>query len=154
MVAQGPTSSSGLPVVAFSRGQTAHLDLAAGKHLQFNRKILDINAAIDADGIFKCVTAGLYAFHFNALTDSNTTLWLDIYKNNNSVGTAYAHANASYADAGNSVILYLNVNDQIMVRTHGNFANSLYGAPDQIYSTFTGILLDSGIHGTCSLIQL
>ena len=136
-----------LPVVVFSNGQSTHLALNAGQHVAFNEHLLNIGANVDPNGVFTCVQPGLYAFHFYSLAKLGQEMWLDIYKNNMSVGTAYGYTTGSYGDAGNSVILTLVAGDTVYIRVHDRYTNALYGADHEIYTTFTGVLLDSGMFG-------
>ncbi|OWF47454.1 uncharacterized protein LOC110454364 [Mizuhopecten yessoensis] len=140
--------TSYIPVVAFTQGQTSHLYLTQGEILSYNKLITKFNSVIDTNGVFTADTAGLYAFHFYSLTKVNTRLWLEIMMNDNLVASAYAHSSSSngYADAGNSVILELTSGDTVYVKAHDQYENILYGKNDQIYTTFTGVLIDSGYY--------
>ncbi|XP_033763529.1 uncharacterized protein LOC117344813 [Pecten maximus] len=103
--------TSYIPAVAFTQGQTAHLNLTQGEILSYNKLITNFNSVIGANGVFTADTEGLYAFHFYSLTKANTKLWLEIMLNGNLVASAFAHSSSTngYADAGNSVILELSV---------------------------------------------
>ena len=126
-------------------------DLDAGETLIFDKTILNVGATLNNNNtLFTCTVPGLYAFHFYALTDVGDELWLSLYKNNNDLlSTAYSHSPSStgYGDAGNSAIVDLNVGDTVSVRAHDAFHNAIYGASDEIYTTFSGVLIDSGMVG-------
>ena len=149
MSAQAAASSSNVPVVAFSQGQTSGLTFTAGDNVPFDKVLANIGASLDSHGVFTCVTPGLYAFHFYSLAKLNQEMWLDLYKNNMSIGAAYGYTNGSYGDAGNSAIVNLVAGDIVYVKAHDQFNNALYGAADQVYTTFTGVLLDSIAIGDC-----
>ncbi|XP_069108630.1 complement C1q tumor necrosis factor-related protein 4-like [Argopecten irradians] len=138
--------SSQIPVAAFTKGQTTHLHLTQGEIINYNKLISKVDANIDDNGVFHATQQGLYAFHFYSLTRLNTELWMELYKNTELICSAYAHtpSQAGYADAGNSALLYLNPGDTVYVKAHDAYDTTLYGVPDEIYSTFTGVLLDSG----------
>ena len=92
-------------------------------------------------GNFICYTAGIYKFQVYALTKNDTKVWLEFYKNNDMVVSVYAHTIKDYADTGNSVILELEIGDTVYVKTRDQYNVVVYGAPDEIYSTFTGVYL-------------
>ncbi|XP_069108631.1 complement C1q tumor necrosis factor-related protein 4-like [Argopecten irradians] len=134
------------PVAAFTKGLTSHLHLVQGENLNFDKIITNVNAHIDANGVFQATKQGMYAFHFYSLTRQNTELWIELYKNTELICSAYAHnpSQGGYADAGNSALLYLTPGDTVYVKAHDAYDNTFYGEEDQIYTTFTGVLLDSG----------
>ncbi|XP_060069407.1 uncharacterized protein LOC132549485 [Ylistrum balloti] len=138
--------TSQLPVAAFSRGQTTHLHLVQGETLNYNKIITSVHTDVDNSGVFHAAQTGLYAFHFYSLTRENSELWVELYKNTQLICSAYAHnpSSSGYADAGNSALLNLNSGDTVYVKAHDAYDNSLYGASDEIYTTFTGVLIDSG----------
>ena len=79
-------------------------------------------------------------FHIHAY-DSNTdkAMWLELLHNNN-VTISISGYN-SHTSGGNTVMLKLNKYDRVEVKGRDRQAFSLFGLPDQIYSTFTGYLL-------------
>nr|AGI44588.1 C1q domain containing protein [Azumapecten farreri] len=138
--------SAQLPTMAFTKGQTSHLNIQQGEHLSYNKIITDFQANVGSDGVFNASRDGLYAFHFYSLTRQNKELWLELYKNTQLICSAYAHTPSAsgFADAGNSALLYLTRGDIVYVKAHDQYANSIYGAADEIYTTFTGVLIHSG----------
>jgi len=70
------------------------------------------------------------------------------------VASSYGYSTGTYADSGNSAMLHLTTGDRVYIKAHDDYDNALYGAPDQIYTTFTGVLLDSGSYGTLVSITL
>ena len=70
-------------------------------------------------------------------------MFLDLYLNDRYINSVYGQA-SSYVDGGNSAILDLNTGDRLRVKSRPNEHNiGLFGRPDEIYSTFSGILLTS-----------
>lgn len=64
-----------------------------------------------------------------------------MYHNEECVNSAYGHTVSGLADAGYSVILHLSSGDQVYIKTRNNRQMDLFGAPNQVYSTFSGTLL-------------
>ena len=79
-------------------------------------------------------------FHIHAY-DSNTdkAMWLELLHNSNV--TVSVSGYNSHTSGGNSVMLKLNKYDRIEVKGRDRQTFSLFGLPDQIYSTLTGYLL-------------
>ena len=92
-------------------------------------------------GKFITQSAGTYKFQFYALTQNNTNVWLELYKNNDIVASVFAHSYGDYAATGNGVVLQLKTGDEVYVWTRSNYNTALYGGADQIYTTFTGVYL-------------
>jgi len=132
-------------VVAFTKGQTSHLHLAQGETVPFNKEITNFGATFDSTNAFVCNVAGLYAFHFHALTRSGSEIWLEIFKNGNYIASEYASTTGDYAGAGQGLLLHLTEGDRVYVKAHDNYDNAIYGAGDEDYSTFTGVLIRPGI---------
>ena len=76
-----------------------------------------------------------------ALTKNDTNVWLELYKNNEIVVSIYAHTLGDYADTGNAAILELEIGDTVYVKARDQYNVILYGASDEIYTTFTGVFL-------------
>ncbi|KAJ8319976.1 hypothetical protein KUTeg_001563 [Tegillarca granosa] len=126
-------------------GQTAHLHLAQGETVPFNKEITNFGATFDSTNAFVCSVAGLYAFHFHALTRSGSEIWLEIFKNGQYLASEYASTTGDYAGAGQGILLHLVEGDRVYVKAHDNYDNAIYGAGDEDYSTFTGVLIRPGI---------
>ena len=92
-------------------------------------------------GQFICYANGIHKFQLYALTKNDSNVWLELYKNNDLMVSVWAHTKGDYADSGNVVVLELNVGDTVYVKTRDYENISLYGEPDQIYTTFTGVFL-------------
>ncbi|XP_055997849.1 complement C1q tumor necrosis factor-related protein 4-like [Ostrea edulis] len=131
--------------VAFTLGQTSHLYLSHGEQIAYNKVITNNSATFDPQGSFICKNPGIYAFHFFSLAHTQSRIWIELYKNTNYICSTYGYTSHGYADAGNSVLLHLNTNDHVTIRTHSSHNTTLYGTDNQIYTTFTGILLSSDV---------
>ena len=70
-------------------------------------------------------------------------MFLDLYKNDQYINSAYGQAPHTWADAGNSAILDLQAGDRVRVKSRQGETVVLYGLPDEIYCTFSGVLLTS-----------
>lgn len=64
-----------------------------------------------------------------------------MYHNEEYVNSAYGHTVSGLADAGKTAILHLSSGDHVYIKTRNNRQVDLFGAPNQIYSTFSGTLL-------------
>lgn len=73
--------------------------------------------------------------------------WMELYKNADYVCSIY-----EFYHAGNSVLLHLNENDVISIRSHASTNTTLYGTLDQIYTTFTEVFLNPDITGKTSYL--
>ncbi|CAC5380908.1 Protein FAM160A1,FTS and Hook-interacting protein,UPF0518 protein CPIJ015043,FTS and Hook-interacting protein homolog [Mytilus coruscus] len=128
-------------VVAFTKGRVSNEHLTHGEILTFDKTITNINAYFSADGKFVCSTPGLYAFHLYAVTQSNGHVWLELYRNDDYIVSIYGRTPSDYVDAGNSVFLNLEMDDRVYIKARDNYDNVIFGAGDQVYTTFTGVLL-------------
>lgn len=133
--------------VAFTLGQTNNLYLSHGEQMSYNKAITNLSAHFDSLGSFVCKKPGLYAFHFFSLAHTQSRTWMELYKNADYVCSIYGFTKHGFADAGNSVLLHLNENDVISIRSHASTNTTLYGTLDQIYTTFTIVFLNPDING-------
>lgn len=134
--------------VAFTLGQTNHLYLSHGEQLSYNKIITNLSAEFHSLGSFVCRRPGLYAFHFFSLAHSQSRTWIELFKNTDYVCSIFGYTSHGYADAGNSVLLHLNEYDIVSIKSHPSYDTTLYGTGDQIYTTFTGVLLNPDDIGT------
>jgi hypothetical protein len=95
------------------------------------------------NGVFTCSQDGLYKFQVYSLTKTDSNLFLELYVNDKLVATLWAHTPGEYAAAGNAVILALMNGDFVKVMTRSQYSINMYGTPDEIYTTFTGVQLGS-----------
>lgn len=133
--------------VAFTLGQTNNLHLSHGEQMSYNKVITNLSAHFDSLGSCDCKKPGLYAVHFFSLAHTQSRTWMELYKNADYVCSIYGFTTHGFADAGNSVLLHLNENDDISIRSHASTNTTLYGTLDQIYTTFTGVFLNPDITG-------
>ena len=109
----------------------------------YNKEITNINSQFTSDGKFQAPVDGIYSFHFYALSRSDSEVWIEFYKNEDYLASTYAYTASDWADAGNTLILELQAGDTVYVKAVDDYDNSLYGAANEIYTTFTGELLFS-----------
>lgn len=68
-------------------------------------------------------------------------MWMDLYKNKEYIVSIYAYTFNDWSDGGNTVILELQKGDLIFVKAVDDYNNWIYGAADEVYTTFSGELL-------------
>lgn len=139
--------ASAADIVAFSKGLVSHRHLTKGEIIDFNKVITNVNAVFTADHKFQVQIPGLYVFHVHSLSSHDSEVWLDIYKNNDYILSIYASTYRDWADAGNSVVLDLQTGDLVYVKAVDDYPNNVYGAVDEIYTTFSGALINSATAG-------
>jgi hypothetical protein len=127
--------------VAFTKGRMSHLQLSNGEVMTYDKTITNINSNFNFNGEFICQTAGLYMFHFYAVTKSDEHVWLEMFKNDQYIVSIYGRTPNDYVDAGNSVLLNLAKGDLVYIKARDQYDNVIFGAGDQVYTTFTGVLL-------------
>jgi len=91
--------------------------------------------------VFECTESGIYKFQVYSLTQTNTQLFLQLVRDGFVVATLWGYTSGDYAAAGNAVIIQLSEEDRVWVETRDNIPVDLYGASDEIYTTFTGVKL-------------
>ena len=52
-----------------------------------------------------------------------------------------------YADSGNAAVVFLTEGDTVYIQSRDQYDVSLYGAPDEIYSTITGTFIGESTQG-------
>jgi hypothetical protein len=107
----------------------------------FLKVLTNSNGALLNNGVFTCPESGLYKFQAYSVTKGDKKLFLEVFKNNVLVASLWAHS--ANAAAGNAVVLELPKGHEVKVMTRSSYNVSIYGAPDQIYTTFSGVQLDS-----------
>ena len=127
--------------MAFTKGRMSHLQLSNGEVMTYDKTITNINSNFNFNGEFICQTAGLYMFHFYAVTKSDEHVWLEMFKNDQYIVSIYGRTPNDYVDAGNSVLLNLAKGDLVYIKARDQYDNVIFGAGDQVYTTFTGVLL-------------
>ncbi|XP_060608068.1 uncharacterized protein LOC132760165 [Ruditapes philippinarum] len=132
--------------IAFTLGQDSHvnaLNVDNSTTIPFPVVILNHAQAQLNNGVFTCSQDGLYKFQVYSLTKTDSNLFLELYVNDKLVATLWAHTPGDYAAAGNAVILALMNGDFVKVITRSQYSINMYGTPDEIYTTFTGVQLGS-----------
>ncbi|XP_053385702.1 uncharacterized protein LOC128550518 [Mercenaria mercenaria] len=131
--------------VAFSVGLTYIQALPNAANVVYDRIYTNIGAAYNStSGTFTCPTAGYYVFEFHTLSEQDKSSWLELYHNNKYIQSIYGHTSNDYASGGNAVVLLLAVGDKVYIKSvDGSYGYDtvLYGAADEIYSTFSGYLV-------------
>uniref|UniRef100_A0A8C3TAD5 Complement C1q like 4 n=1 Tax=Chelydra serpentina TaxID=8475 RepID=A0A8C3TAD5_CHESE len=94
-----------------------------------------------ASGKFTCPLPGIYFFTYHVLMrgGDGTSMWADLMKNGQVRASAIAQdADQNYDYASNSVILHLDVGDEVFVKLDGG---KVHGGNTNKYSTFSGFLV-------------
>ncbi|XP_076874623.1 complement C1q-like protein 4 [Brachyhypopomus gauderio] len=92
-------------------------------------------------GKFTCPLPGIYYFTYHVLMrgGDGTSMWADLKKNGQVRASAIAQdADQNYDYASNSVILHLDVGDEVCVQLDGG---KVHGGNTNKYSTFSGFLI-------------
>ncbi|KAL3064222.1 hypothetical protein OYC64_000495 [Pagothenia borchgrevinki] len=92
-------------------------------------------------GKFTCPLPGIYFFTYHVLMrgGDGTSMWADLKKNGLVRASAIAQdADQNYDYASNSVILHLDVGDEVCVQLDGG---KVHGGNTNKYSTFSGFLI-------------
>ncbi|XP_077406856.1 C1q-related factor-like [Vanacampus margaritifer] len=110
--------------------------------LRFDDVVTNIGGNYDgAAGKFTCKIPGTYFFIYNVLMrgGDGTSMWADLLKNAVVRASAIAQdQDQSYDYASNSVILHLDVGDEVYIKLDGGKA---HGGNSNKYSTFSGFIL-------------
>ncbi|GFS01955.1 complement C1q-like protein 2 [Elysia marginata] len=125
---------------AFSVGLTKMMNVSDQVNVTFDRIFLNEGSGYDpATGIFTAPYDGTYNFLYHALAELDGVLYLDLYKNQEYISSAYAHVTSDYGSASNAVVVTLKRGDQVYITGHGS--SVLYGDPWEVYCTFSGYLM-------------
>ncbi|CAL8368280.1 unnamed protein product [Lota lota] len=92
-------------------------------------------------GKFTCPLPGVYYFTYHVLMrgGDGTSMWADLKKNGQVRASAMAQdADQNYDYASNTVILHLDVGDEVCVQLDGG---KVHGGNTNKYSTFSGFLI-------------
>nr|XP_056717491.1 complement C1q-like protein 2 isoform X2 [Euleptes europaea] len=94
-----------------------------------------------SSGKFTCQVRGIYFFTYHILMrgGDGTSMWADLCRNGQVRASAIAQdADQNYDYASNSVVLHLDLGDEVYVKLDGGKA---HGGNNNKYSTFSGFLL-------------
>ncbi|CAM5168739.1 unnamed protein product [Eretmochelys imbricata] len=92
-------------------------------------------------GKFTCPLPGIYFFTYHVLMrgGDGTSMWADLMKNGQVRASAIAQdADQNYDYASNSVILHLDVGDEVFIKLDGG---KVHGGNTNKYSTFSGFII-------------
>ncbi|XP_012940093.1 complement C1q-like protein 3 [Aplysia californica] len=126
--------------VAFSAGLTRHVTAAPNSKIVYDTVFTNVGGDYNpSTGSFICRTPGLYLFSVSGLSQEDKNIYLSLHVNNRATITVYSSAKYKFTGSSNNVVLKVNKNDEVNVVAQGSTA--LYGKIDQVYATFTGILM-------------
>nr|XP_033794557.1 complement C1q-like protein 4 [Geotrypetes seraphini] len=110
--------------------------------LKFDDVVTNVgNSYEPASGKFTCPLPGMYFFTYHVLMrgGDGTSMWADLMKNAQVRASAIAQdADQNYDYASNSVILHLEVGDEIYIKLDGG---KVHGGNTNKYSTFSGFII-------------
>ncbi|XP_067880911.1 complement C1q-like protein 2 isoform X1 [Heterodontus francisci] len=110
--------------------------------LKFDDVVTNVGNHYEAStGKFTCTVPGIYFFTYHVLMrgGDGTSMWADLCKNGQVRASAIAQdADQNYDYASNSVILHLDVGDEVYVKLDGG---KVHGGNNNKYSTFSGFII-------------
>ncbi|XP_034028270.1 complement C1q-like protein 4 [Thalassophryne amazonica] len=136
----GYTPSLYTPKIAFYAGLRKQHE--GSEILKFDDVVTNVgNYYEPTTGKFTCPLPGIYFFTYHVLMrgGDGTSMWADLKKNGQVRASAIAQdADQNYDYASNSVILHLDVGDEVCVQLDGG---KVHGGNTNKYSTFSGFLI-------------
>ena len=125
-------------MVAFTVGLDGEYSPITDEKIPYNTAITNIGSGyIIQRNEFVCPQAGLYVFYASVLATSESTCWLDFYKNNAMVGRVYSR-HSPYAPGSNMFLLELQEADTVSMRAAiGCTMNGLTN-----YNSFSGFKIN------------
>uniref|UniRef100_A0A7N8XKA9 Complement component 1, q subcomponent-like 4b n=2 Tax=Mastacembelus armatus TaxID=205130 RepID=A0A7N8XKA9_9TELE len=136
----GYGSSFYSPKIAFYAGLRKQHE--GSEILKFDDVVTNVgNYYEPTTGKFTCPLPGIYYFTYHVLMrgGDGTSMWADLKKNGQVRASAIAQdADQNYDYASNSVILHLDVGDEVCVQLDGG---KVHGGNTNKYSTFSGFLI-------------
>ncbi|XP_060930859.1 complement C1q-like protein 4 [Limanda limanda] len=128
------------PKIAFYAGLRKQHE--GSEILKFDDVVTNVgNYYEPSTGKFTCPLPGIYFFTYHVLMrgGDGTSMWADLKKNGQVKASAIAQdADQNYDYASNSVILHLDVGDEVCVQLDGG---KVHGGNTNKYSTFSGFLV-------------
>ncbi|XP_029012333.1 complement C1q-like protein 4 [Betta splendens] len=128
------------PKIAFYAGLRKQHE--GSEILKFDDVVTNVgNYYEPSTGKFTCPLPGIYFFTYHVLMrgGDGTSMWADLKKNGQVRASAIAQdADQNYDYASNSVILHLDVGDEVCVQLDGG---KVHGGNTNKYSTFSGFLI-------------
>lgn len=92
-------------------------------------------------GHFTAKESGVYVFHFHAPSRSDAVVLVDLYHNYNYINSLFGGSDEEFATGSNAAALNLVAENTVFLKSKRS-TKSYYGAPDQVYCTFSGYRLD------------
>ncbi|TWW56632.1 Complement C1q-like protein 4 C1q and tumor necrosis factor-related protein 11 [Takifugu flavidus] len=136
----GYSPSLYIPKIAFYAGLRKQHE--GSEILKFDDVVTNVgNYYEPSTGKFTCPLPGIYFFTYHVLMrgGDGTSMWADLKKNGLVRASAIAQdADQNYDYASNSVILHLDVGDEVCVQLDGG---KVHGGNTNKYSTFSGFLI-------------
>ena len=124
---------------SFSVGLSHHF---SGTDLIFDRVFSNRGGGYSSvTGHFTAKESGVYVFHFHALSRSDAKVWAELYHNYHYIDSLYGRSNGEFAAGSNAAVLDLVAGDTVFLKSRQT-SNSYFGAPDEVYCTFSGYKLD------------
>ena len=149
----GLVGSPGLPGVKGQKGEmgqsrvsaftavrsTTYSSSSTGQAIPFETMHTNVGEDFDvASGRFTCEIPGIYMFTFNFLTHTNDP-FVTLMKNDDKINSVYRQSETFHDMIGNAAVLQLATGDQVWLRYR--YANKAVFSNDELYTTFTGVLL-------------
>uniref|UniRef100_A0A0B6ZJ78 C1q domain-containing protein n=1 Tax=Arion vulgaris TaxID=1028688 RepID=A0A0B6ZJ78_9EUPU len=127
--------------VAFTAAITEDRTVNAGNTIVFNTVLNNIGTGYDPiTGVFTAPRGGVYTIAFNAVTQANSKVYVDLVHNDVYQVSAYGSSGwGSYATASTTLNLRLKKGDRVVIKAR--HTAYLYAEPKEIYATFTGFLV-------------
>ena len=127
--------------VFFSVALTQDVTLPARGVLVFDKILQNVGGGYSASsGAFTCPVDGYYLFEMHALSENNKEFALELFHNSQCVVRFYGPGGNSHQGASQSTVLKLVKGDTVNLR--GCYVvSTVYGRPNDIHSTFTGLLV-------------
>ncbi|CAG2237959.1 C1QL [Mytilus edulis] len=130
--------------VAFTAAVNRLLTLGPNQAVQFEKIITNVGNAYDPrHGHMIVPVKGLYIISVTVFNKAADTEYIELVKNGNTLVHFYEQG-GRYTPMSQTIIVSLEKSDVVWVRNHDSAAYSghhLYGAPAELYNTFSGFLL-------------
>lgn len=127
--------------VSFSVGLSNTQRVYNKDTILFDQVFVNEHSGYDTNtGVFTCPVPGLYVFHLHAYSSNkDTVMWLELLHNDRV--TVSVSGYNSHTVGSQTVMLKLRQGDRVKIQSKEAQEFSLFGLPEQVYSTFTGYLL-------------
>lgn len=135
------TQSSTLPVAFYAHASDHQTGLGTGQTIHYKTVITNAGNGFDSKiGIFKAPAAGYYYFATTLVSGQGETVRSSIVHNSQDVAHVFAGNEGTYGSGSNSVVLYLNVNDDVWTRVSIDTNAHVYA---DSWCTFSGFLISN-----------